>query len=90
MRNGLFFFLACAGFACLIAAWITDKTWLAVGFFVFGGLMLVLFPRRSAGAPENDLGQHAWLMPDSQPARGIVTVLIGLFCLAMAAVLILR
>ena len=91
MRNNpLFLLLALAAFGCLIAAWLTDKLWLGVGFFVFGGLMFVLFPRRAAGAPEDEYPTHAWVIPDSQPARTIVTVLIGLFCLAAAAVLILR
>jgi hypothetical protein len=90
MHNVLFFFLAFAGFACLIGAWITDRTWLAVGFLLFGGLMLVLYPRRAAGDPDDDSGQYAWLIPDSQPARSIVTAIVGLLCIAGAAALIAR
>ena len=88
MHNVLFLFLAFAGFGCLIAAWITDKTWLAVGFFLFAGLMMVLYPRRAAGDPDDDAGRYAWLIPDSQPARTIVTVIIGVVCIAAAAALV--
>ena len=90
MRNNpLFLILAIAAFGCLIAAWITDKLWLGVGFFVFGGLMFVLFPNRSAGAPEDEPSQFAWVIPDSQPARTIVAFVIGLLCLGIAAALVL-
>ena len=90
MRNPLFLILAFAAFGCLIAAAITDELWLGVGFFVFGGLMLVLYPRRSAGDPDHDVGAYSWMIPESQPARTIVTFLIGLLCLGMALVLVLR
>lgn len=90
MRNALFYILAFAACGFLVAAAITEKLWLGVGFFVVGGLMFVLYPRRSAGAPEDEVPQYSWVIPDSQPARTIVTVLIGLFCLAAAAVLVLR
>ena len=90
MRNPLFLILAFLAFGCLIAAWITDALWLGVGFFVFGGLMFVLYPRQAAGHPDDEVPAYSWVIPDSQPARTIVTVLIGLFCLAAAAVLVLR
>ncbi|HEX8204750.1 MAG TPA: hypothetical protein VF587_01700 [Solirubrobacteraceae bacterium] len=87
MHNALRLLLAFAAFGCLIAAWITGTTWLAVGFLVFGGLMLVLFPRESADAGGDP--RYGWVIPESQPARTIVTVLLGLVCLAAAAALVL-
>lgn len=90
MRNGLFLFLAFVAFGCLIAAWITGETFLAVGFFVFGGLMFVLYPRRSAGDPDDDVGRYSWVLPDSQPARTIGAFVLGLVCLGIAAAVVLK
>jgi hypothetical protein len=85
----LYVVLAFAGCACLVIGLITDQMWAYVGFFVFGGLMLVLYPRRAAGDRDDDVGQYAWLMPNSQPARTIVTFVMGLVCLGLAAMVVL-
>ena len=90
MRNVLFFLLAFAGCGFLVAGLVTKEMWAYVGFFVFGGLMLVLYPRRSAGDPDTDVGRYSWMVPESQPARTIVTFVIGLVCLGIAALAVLR
>jgi hypothetical protein len=90
MKNVLYFGLAFAGGACLVIGIAAKENWAYAGFFVFGGLMAVLYPRRSAGDPETDVGRYSWFMPDSQPARTIVTFILGLVCLAFAAVFVLK
>ncbi len=71
--------MACAGIGLA-----TDARWALVGFFLFGGLAGVLWPRQFAGDPEHDVGSSAWFLPDSQPARTVVMFVVGLFCVAIA------
>ena len=89
MRNPLFYVLAFVAVGFMVAAVITEKLWVGLGFFAAGGLMMVLYPRQAAGDPDTD-GASAWMLPDSQPARTIVTFVIGLLCLAMVAIVVLR
>lgn len=77
--------LACAGIGLT-----TDAGWALAGFFVFGGLAAVIWPRQLAGDPKHDVGSGGWFMPDSQPARTIVMFVVGVICLAMALVFLLR
>ncbi len=77
--------LACGGIGLA-----TDAKWALIGFFLFGGLAAVIWPRQMAGDPKHDVGSGGWFMPDSQPARTIVMFAVGLFCLAAALVYALR
>jgi hypothetical protein len=86
----MFFVLAFVAVGFLVAGVIAEQMWAYVGFFAAGGLMMVLYPRRATGDPDTDVGTHSWMLPESQPARTIVTFIIGLFCLAIAAFVILR
>lgn len=90
MRNGLFFALAFAACGFLVVHAISDTMWSAVGFAITGGLMLVLFPRKAAGDPDAEPAQYAWVIPDKEPARTIVTLLLGLMLVGAGLVVVLR
>ena len=91
MRKGFFYVLAFIAVGFMIAFAITQELWTGIGFFVAGGLMFVLYPRRSsADADQPMASSYSWMLPESQPARSIVTFLMGLFLLGAAAVVLLR
>ncbi len=88
MRGPLTLVLAFLACGCLVVAVVTDARWAAIGFLVFGGLPFVLYPRKTGDEAARYAPASSLPMPRSQPARTIVAVLIGLFCLALAAALI--
>ena len=90
MKNAAFLLLAFITCGFIVAALLTDAKWPFIGFALAGGLMFVLFPRRSAGDPEDDLGTYSWMLPSSQPARTIVAFLIGAAFVGVGIWLLLR
>lgn len=82
--------LSALAMGSLVVGLASDTKWAFVGFAVFGGLAGVLYPRQFAGDPEQDVGAYSWVLPESQPARAIVTVLICGFLLALGLYAALR